>query len=72
MVLVMDKKHAGTLTVGFKCQAEAGALIRSIRDKVNEEMIVGSLKEGWRTGATEPRPQQRRRSIWTVSDLQGQ
>lgn len=49
LVLFMDEKHAGTLTVGFKCQAEAVALIGSIRYKVNEEMIVGSLKEGWRT-----------------------
>lgn len=49
MVPFMDGKHAGTLTVGFKRQAEAVALIRSIRYKVNEEMIVSSLKEGWRT-----------------------
>lgn len=49
LFMVLEEKHAGTLTVGFKCQAKAVALIRSIRDKVNEEMIVGSLEEGWRT-----------------------
>lgn len=45
----MHEKGAGTLTVGFKRQAEAVALIRSIRYKVKEEMIVGSLEEGGRT-----------------------
>lgn len=43
----IQKLGVGTLTVGFKCQVKAIAFIRSIRYKVNEEMIVCGLKEGW-------------------------
>lgn len=49
LALFMHEKGAGTLTVGLKHQAEAVALIRSIRYEVKEEMIVGSLEEGGRT-----------------------